>query len=109
MKARLNFKGKKLEFEVEKVTGFKKILGLMFKKSDAKALLFEFDKEVLMSIHSFFCPDFVAIWLNQGKIIDHQVIIENKLNIKPKKKFDKLIEIPLNEQNSEVVKFLVGK
>ncbi len=107
MKAKLKFKGKELEFSVKKVKGIKKFIGLMFNKK-GKALLFEFKKETRQPIHSFFCPDFLAIWINkEGKIIDYKFVVPNTPIIKPGKKFIKLIEIPINDENKEVIKIFI--
>ncbi|MCX6748637.1 MAG: hypothetical protein NT076_03450 [Candidatus Pacearchaeota archaeon] len=86
--------------------GMKKFTGLMFKKPDTNALLFE----ELGSIHSFFCPDFLAIWLDdENKIVDYKLITSGKPNIKPDKPFAKLLEVPLNEKYSEVTKFFLDQ
>jgi len=41
-----------------------KFMGLMFRKK-SKPLLFVFDKEKRLSIHSLFCKPFTAIWLDE--------------------------------------------
>jgi uncharacterized membrane protein (UPF0127 family) len=74
--------------------------GLTFKsKKNARALLFEFDKPVMLKIHSLFVGfSFVAIWLNhKDQIIKKNIIRPWKLSIGPKKPFTKLIEIPIND------------
>jgi len=107
MKAKLKFKGKELEFSVKKVKGIKKFIGLMFNKK-GKALLFEFSRPTQQAIHSFFCPDFLAIWLDEkNKIIDYKVIFSNKFLIKPREKFTKLVEIPINKKYSELIKLFL--
>ncbi len=101
MKAKLNFKGNKIEFEVEKAKGIKKFTGLMFKNSETKALLFENIK----AIHSFFCPNFLAIWLdNKNKVIEFKIVKPWNPLILPKKAFNRLIEMPLNKRYSKVIK-----
>ena len=77
----------------------------MFKKPETSALLFNFNKS--QAIHSFFCPDFLAIWLNNGKIIEYKLITGNKSYIKPKKEFDKLLEIPFNKKYSSIIKLFL--
>jgi uncharacterized membrane protein (UPF0127 family) len=66
--------GKKNTIEAELCdTPWKKFRGLMFRK-DSPPLLFIFNKEINLSIHSFFCKPFCAIWLdkkmNSTKVID---------------------------------------
>jgi uncharacterized membrane protein (UPF0127 family) len=62
--------GKKKEMIKVKVckSPFSKFSGLMFKKK-SENLLFVFDKEKNLAIHSFFCRPFIAIWLDEKKIV----------------------------------------
>ncbi len=66
MKKVIYFKNKKIVLEnVRKCSGLKKGIGLMFKnKLNAKILFFSFNKPVKKSIHSFFCPNFLVVWLD---------------------------------------------
>lgn len=45
-----------------------KFSGLMFRKK-GPALIFIFNREKMLTIHSFFCKPFVAIWLDNQKRI----------------------------------------
>jgi len=47
-------------------TPWKKAKGLMFRKNSLP-LLFLFKKSKKLSIHSFFCRPFSALWLNENK------------------------------------------
>jgi len=90
-----NYKGKKYFLDVIKCDNlYSRMIGLMFKRK-SKPLLFVFNKPVNLSIHSFFCVPFIAIWFDEGKIIDKKYVSQWKINIKPKAKFDKLLEIPV--------------
>lgn len=110
MKAKLNYKGKEIEIpDIIKVNSFEKFTGLMFKNKETNALLFEFDKPTNQAIHSLFCPDFLAIWLNENRIIDYKVVTSAKLKIKPQENFNKLLEIPLNNRYFPVVEFFLEK
>jgi len=72
-------------------------IGLMFKKNP-KNLLFVFERPEKISIHSFFCRKrFIAIWLLKGRVVDAKIVLPWKLNITPRKKFDKLLELPFND------------
>lgn len=74
-------------------TILKKTVGLMFGKK-ALPLLFIFGKEKNLSIHSFFCKSFVAIWLDKNKKVTKKVTITKWLpNISGKGKY--LLEIPI--------------
>ena len=56
--------GKKKKIQVKICdTIFKKFLGLMFRKN-SPPLLFVFNREKKLSIHSLFCKPFIAIWLD---------------------------------------------
>jgi len=98
MKFAFNYKGKDFELEVKECsTVFSKARGLMFKKN-SKPLLFVFKKLGKRSIHSFFCKPFFAVWFDKERIVDVKLIKSKKISIKPKEKFDKLLEIPSNSE-----------
>ena len=86
--------GKKKTIEVKLCdTPTKKFMGLMFKKNSSP-LLFIFNKNKKLSIHSFFCKPFRAIWLDEKmhstKFID---VKKWKPNFSGKGKY--LLEIPV--------------
>lgn len=88
---------------------YSQILGLMFKKK-SRPLLFIFKKEKSIAIHSFFCKTFIAIWFINEKIIDIKIIKSNKFSIKPKQKFNKLLEIPSNSKEfKKICDFIDGQ
>lgn len=65
--------------------------GLMFKKN-SPPLLFVFEKEKKLSIHSLFCRPFKAIWIDENKKVTKIVDVKNwKLSISGKGKY--LLEI----------------
>ena len=90
---RIKIRGKVIEVEVCDAV-WSRARGLMFKKQ-SKPLLFVFKKAKRRNIHSFFCKPFKAVWMRGEKIIDKRLIDSWKFSIKPKEKFDKLLEIPL--------------
>lgn len=100
---KFNYKNKAYKIKVKECnTPLSKILGLMFKKN-SPPLLFIFKKPVKTSMHSFFCKPFIAIWLLRNKIVDIKLVNPNKFSIKSKEKFNRLLEIPLN--NKEFLNF----
>lgn len=100
------YKKKKISIDVNECRSiFSKARGLMFKKK-SKPLLFVYDYKTSEAIHSFFCLPFVAIWLDDEKIIDIKYVKPWRIYIKPSKKFDKLLEIPVG--NKEFKMFLDG-
>jgi len=112
MKIKLNFKGKKTDIEVKKCNLFWMFRGLMFtKKNKAKALLFDFKKSNKIKIHSLFVFfPFIAVWLNnKNKIVEFKVVKPWRILVLSKKSFNRLIEIPINNKYSGIVKILLDK
>lgn len=105
MIARLRFNGKVLEIpDIIKAEGMKKFTGLMFKKPETNAMLFDNPG----AIHSLFCPDFLAIWLDDdNKITDYQLVTSGKFKINPEKESSRLLEVPLNSKYSYVARFFL--
>jgi len=69
-----------------------KFLGLMFRKK-SPPLLFIFEKEKKLSIHSFFCRPFTAIWLDENKkVLKTEKITGWRFDILGQGKY--LLEIP---------------
>ena len=92
----LKIKNQELNLKVKPlINPLQQSLGLMFKKHSPN-LLFIFKKPKRTPIHSYFCKPFIAIWLLDNQIIDIKLIEPNQLSIKPKEKFNKLLEIPNN-------------
>ena len=113
MRARLNIKGKSIIIEdLRKCNAFSKFTGLMFKRREkANALLFDFAKEGMHAIHSFFVFfPFIAIWLDgNNNIAEYKVVYPLVAMVMPKKSFSKLIEIPLNERYKKVFMLMSEK
>jgi uncharacterized membrane protein (UPF0127 family) len=100
-KMNFKFKYKKRSIQLKNVKEcksiFSKATGLMFRKH-SKPLLFYFNQSCREPIHSFFCVPFVAVWFNKNKIIDAKIVFPGKPFIRPLKKFDQLLEIPVNDK-----------
>jgi len=91
---KFNYKEKELEVEVKECKSFfSKTFGLMFRKK-SPCLLFVFNKQARIPIHSFFCKPFYAIWFDNDEIVDEKMVRSWKFSIKPKSSFNKLLEIP---------------
>ncbi len=81
-------------------TILEKASGLMFKKN-SPPLLFVFNKNKIIQIHSFFCKPFKAIWLDDEMHATKIIDVDNwKLNISGKGKF--LLEIPTSLKNNKL-------
>ena len=92
----VNFEYKKKNFKVNALEckGFlSKAKGLIFQK-EPRALYFVFTSKTQQAIHSFFCKPFVAVWLYKGDIVGKEHVMPWRFSVKPKKKFDRLLEIP---------------
>ena len=101
----------KFSIDIKKVGLISKGFGLMFRSKSTENLLFDFGKEVSISITSVFVFfPFLAIWLDgKNKIIESRLVRPFELSIKPKQPFRKIIEIPLNSKNKELIELLVDK
>jgi uncharacterized membrane protein (UPF0127 family) len=98
MKLDFKLNNKKFDLEVKTCKSvFSKALGLMF-KNKSLPLLFIFKKPTKTSIHSFFCKPFIAIWFLGDEIVDMKLVENWRFSIKPKKNFNKLLEIPSNNE-----------
>ena len=107
----VKYKNKKINIDVKEVSEFGKVSGLMFRTKETKILLFEFKKETNLKVHSFFVLfDFLGVWINsKGRVVDCKIMKPFSVAYSPKKKFSKLVEIPVNEKNGKIISFFVGK
>jgi len=101
--------GKRIKIDTRRLGQFSKGIGLMFRRSRSDNLLFEFKKDVKMAIHSFFVFfPFLAIWVDsKNRVIDFEIVRPFRPRVMPKKKFRKLIEVPINFKNREIIKFFI--
>ena len=100
-KVSFRYKGRRFSVSVRNCGFFGKIFGLMFKKKEnADGLLFKFTNPGKISIHSLFVFfPFVAVWLDKkGRVVNVKKIKPFTLSVSPGKKFNKLIEIPINRK-----------
>lgn len=94
---------------IKKLNSLEKFIGLMLcRRRKAYPLLFEFKKPEKIKIHSLFVFfDFIALWLDENnRVIEKKKIKPFRLNVGIKKSFSKLVEIPVNEKNKDVLQFL---
>lgn len=77
-------------------TIWKKFSGLMFRKN-SNPLLFPFSKEKNLSIHSFFCKPFKAIWIDgKSRVTKEKEVYNWRLFISGRGKY--LLEVPLSRR-----------
>lgn len=80
-----------------------KFSGLMFRKN-SPPLLFVFRKEQTLSIHSFFCKPFEAVWLDDKKRTTKKItIVSPKINFSGRGKY--LLEVPLSFSRGKIETF----
>ncbi len=77
---------------------FAKMRGLMFRSRKFNTpLLFVFSRPGIYAIHSFFCRKFIAVWMLDEKVIDVKIVTPYKFSVTPEKKFNLLLEVPLQK------------
>ena len=104
---KIKYSGKTIKLKIKRTGFFSKGLGLMFRTSGADNLLFEFKKDLRISIHSFFVFfSFLAIWLDsRNNVLEWRVIGPFCLRATPRENFRKIIEIPFNLENKKAIEF----
>lgn len=110
MNIKINFKSKNLEVEDVRLADslWLKFRGLMFRsKQNSPRLLFNGE----FAIHSYFVfSPFLTLWLDsQNNVVDYKIVRPFKTYVNSSKRFSKILEIPLNKGNQDIVNFVVGK
>lgn len=107
----INYKNKKIDVSVRKVSFVGRFTGLMFRSKNTDNLLFDFGKEIKIAIHSVFVFfRFLAVWLDEeNNVLELKIVHPFKLYICPKKSFFRFVEIPINNRNKKIIEFFVGK
>ena len=111
-KISFNYRGRNLKINAVVCSGVQEGIGLMFKsRENADALLFDFKKPVNFLVHSMFVLfPFIAVWLDEkNKVIDVKKIKPFTLGVRPKKSFNKLIEVPINNKYKNYIKLLLSR
>jgi uncharacterized membrane protein (UPF0127 family) len=108
---KIYYKNKSINVSIKKPSPFNRLIGLMFKSKTNENLLFEFNKDTKMSIHSYFVSfDFLAVWLDKNnRVIEWKIVKPFSFIVRPRKPYLKLIEVPLNSKNKRIIDFFVGK
>ncbi len=107
MKIKIFYLNRSLPLEVNPLSSAGKYIGLMFRSSKTKNLLFNFKRNRRHAIHSLFvfCP-FLALWLDNKNIVqEYKIIPPFSSCIIPKKPFQRLVEIPISEENNYIINF----
>ena len=105
----LKHKNRKFNIDVKRCNLFWRVKGLMFTRREKAIalLLFDFKKPRSMKIHSFFCSKFLAVWLDEeNNIIEKRIVYPFNPLILPKRKFSRLVEIPVSKKYGKIIKIL---
>jgi uncharacterized membrane protein (UPF0127 family) len=110
MRIKVGFRGKSIGIDVRKVSFVGKFTGLMFKAKKTENLLFEFRKKEKWAIHSWFVFfPFLALWLDEkNKVIEHKIVRPFRSSVRPEKKFLRLVEVPINMRNREIIRLFTN-
>lgn len=108
-KLRVGFGNKLFEVEARELRELEMFLGLMFRTKNTRNLVFE--KRGRWGIHSFFVFfDFLALWLDKNnEVIEYKIVKPFTPYVAPSREFARLVEIPLNEENREIVGLFSAK
>ena len=100
---KVGFGNKIFYLDVKKLSYAGFLTGLMFKSKNSENLLFDMPGE--WGIHSFFVFfPFLALWLDEkNNVVDWKIVKPFSLFVKPKRKFSKLVEIPLNLKSQKII------
>ena len=99
--------GDEIEIDVLEKRGFGVFRGLMF-RSLAKAPALRFN--IQGSLHSFFVFfNFVVLWLDdENNVVDSRVVRPFTFYINSKKKFSRIVEVPVSRRYEGVVEKIVA-
>ena len=108
---KIKFKGRNIRIKSRKVSCFGKYSGLMFKSANTENLFFEFGEAQRTAIHSCFVFfKFLALWLDKrNNVVDFEIVKPFTLWVTPKKKAGKLLELPFNKKNAQIIEIFVGE
>ena len=104
-------KKRKIILSAQRVSFWRRGIGLMFRTKQTENLLFEFKRygnRPITSVFVFF--PFLSLWLDSANnVVDFKIIRPFTPEIYAKNNFMKLVEIPFNDRNKKIIGFLVGE
>jgi len=102
---KVGFRGKIIPLEVRELSKFEIYRGLMFKGSNCDNLLF--NRRGKWGIHSFFVFfPFLALWLDErNNVIERKIVKPFSFHVAPREEFARLVEIPVNWKNMNIINF----
>ena len=111
MRIKINHKGKKIGIDVKNTNLWTRGLGLMFRTQKTNNLLFDFSEDKNLSLTGLFVFfDFLILWLDKdNNVLEWRIGKPFEFSIKTKKKFRRIVEIPVDVKNMKIIEFFVGK
>lgn len=110
MKFQFSFRGKRFSVRVVDAGFIRKGFGLMFRSSNTENLLFRFTRRGNRSLTALFVFfPFLVLWIYKKKVVDWKIVKPFTLSINTKKKFDFIVELPINQKNHKILRFFDGK
>ncbi|MEK6926922.1 MAG: hypothetical protein AABX11_00670 [Nanoarchaeota archaeon] len=111
MKIELKIGREKKKIEVHKVSFLGKISGLMFRTHKTRNLLFSFNSDGKRALHSWFVFfPFLVLWTDKNyNVQEFRMVKPFSTIVLPKKSFRNVIELPLNNKNEMLIRFIRGK
>ena len=103
MQIKVGFRKKRIGISAKRVSMLGASIGLMFRTKNTENLLFDLPGR--WGIHSFFVFfPFLALWLDEkNRVLELKVVKPFTFHAMPKKRFAKLVEIPINMGNRQLV------
>ncbi len=104
MKLKVGFQNKKINLNVKRLSYFSYYIGLMFKSKNSENLLFDLPGR--WGIHSLFVFfPFLALWLDEkNRVIEWKIVRPFSFLVFPRRKFAKLVEVPINARNKIILR-----
>lgn len=108
---KIYYKKSSININAKELSQIGMFTGLMFRTSKTQNLLFIFNKKRKQYIHSFFVFfPFLAIWLDEKDVVvKTQVVTPFKPVASSGRAAKKLIEVPFNFKNRDILSFFVDK
>ena len=111
MKIKISDAGRTLDLNVKETGFFSRGTGLMFKTKNTESLLFNFSKNSRAKFTGMFVFfPFLMLWLDEGNnVVEKKIVKAFEFSVRPKKSFRKVVEVPVNAKNRDIISFFVGR
>lgn len=102
---KVNYLGERFDVKLHKTSFLRRGVGLMFRTKNTENLLFDFKKDVRISITSFFVFfPFLILWLDEkNNVLEWEIVKPFVFSLRPSCKFRKFVEVPINYKNRRIL------